>query len=162
MKKIVYTRPGGGVSIVCPAPKEAIEKVLGELTEQQYVEHVIARSVPEDASNVRYVEEEDIPSDREFRNAWCDKSDKPCIDIDSVKAIDVAISAIREQRTPLLAKADLEFMKALENGEDTSAIVARKNELREATEPLKELKASVDELATPELLEQLKQMAVIE
>lgn len=156
MKKIIYTRPDGGLSVVVPAPKEAIEKMLGPLTEEEYVAHVLERSIPADATKVRYVNEEDIPSDREFRNAWCDVSTEPCVDIDAEKARDIVLTEVRLQREPLLVKADQDFMRALEGGQDTTEIVEQKKALRDLTEPVKSLALPEDGLATEQLLEQLR------
>lgn len=70
MKKIIYSRKDGGVSIVHPASKAALERVMGELTDDQYTHIVWMKSVPQDAINPQFIDEKDIPSDREFRNAW--------------------------------------------------------------------------------------------
>ncbi len=48
------------------------------------------------------------------------------------KAKEVHKNNIREARTPKLAELDVEFQKALETSSDTSAIVAKKNALRDA------------------------------
>ena len=42
-------------------------------------------------------------------------------------------SKIREKRKPLLEALDIEFIRALETGADTSTIVSKKNALRNAT-----------------------------
>lgn len=161
MKKIVYTRPeDGGVSIVVPASQEAIERILGPMSEMQYISHILERSIPEDAINVRYIDEENIPSNREFRNAWVDVSESPVIDIDSARAVDIVLAKLREEREPLFKKADYDFMRALEQGLSTLDIKERKEALRNLTDDLKELEI-VEPLATPEFLEQIKQMAVI-
>ncbi len=56
-ERIVFTRPDGGVSVVCPAPGVDIAVVL-------------ARSIPGDATDVTVVDETALSTDREFRNAW--------------------------------------------------------------------------------------------
>jgi hypothetical protein len=48
---------------------------------------------------------------------------------------------LRAERTPLLAALDVQFMRALESGQDTMPIVAEKQRLRDAT-------AAVDGLQT--------------
>jgi hypothetical protein len=54
---IVFNRPDGGVSIIIPASDVPIATVL-------------ARSVPEDATDVTVVDEITLPTDRTYRNAW--------------------------------------------------------------------------------------------
>ena len=49
------------------------------------------------------------------------------------KARDFHKSKIREKRKPLLEALDIEFIRALETGADTSTIVSKKNALRDAT-----------------------------
>ena len=52
--------------------------------------------------------------------------------IDMAKAREIHKTKIREARTPLLAALDIEFQKAQETSADTSAIVAKKQALRDA------------------------------
>jgi len=47
------------------------------------------------------------------------------------KAKDVWREKIRKARKPKLEELDIQYMKAQEAGEDTSAIVAKKNKLRD-------------------------------
>ena len=52
--------------------------------------------------------------------------------IDMAKAREIHKTNIRNARAPKLAELDIEFQKAQETGADTSAIVAKKNALRDA------------------------------
>ena len=52
--------------------------------------------------------------------------------IDMAKAREIHKTNIRAARAPKLAELDIEFQKAQETGADTSAIVAKKNALRDA------------------------------
>ena len=54
------------------------------------------------------------------------------IKIDMAKAKEIHKANIREARTPKLAELDVEFQKALETSSDTSAIVSKKQALRDA------------------------------
>ena len=65
MKKIIYTRPDGGVSVVSPAPAA---QFLSE-TEDEFLARIQAKDVPSDAINPQIVDESTIPADRTFRNA---------------------------------------------------------------------------------------------
>ena len=66
------------------------------------------------------------------------------------KAKDITKDRLRAERKPLLEAQDVAFQRALETGEDTSAIVAEKQRLRDIT-------ATVDSMTT---LEELKQVSV--
>ena len=55
------------------------------------------------------------------------------IKINQDKAIEVAKDKIRAIREPMFKKLDLDFQRALENGSDTSDIVAEKQKLRDLT-----------------------------
>ena len=52
--------------------------------------------------------------------------------IDMAKAKEIHKNNIREARDPKLKELDIEFQRALETGADTSAIVAKKQALRDA------------------------------
>jgi len=70
--KIVFTRADGGTSIMTPAAQASVVKhlpIVESMTEQQYVEFIRDRDVPADAINVRIVQDNEIPTDRTFRNA---------------------------------------------------------------------------------------------
>lgn len=55
------------------------------------------------------------------------------IKINLDKAKEIAKEKIRKKRAPLFTTQDIAFQRALENGDDTSAIVAEKNRLRDLT-----------------------------
>lgn len=65
MRRIIYTRPDGGVSVVSPAPAA---QFLSE-TEDEFLARIQAKDVPSDAINPQIVDESAIPVDRTFRNA---------------------------------------------------------------------------------------------
>ena len=160
MKKIMYTRAeDNGLSIIIPADKADLEKVLGPLTEEQYDQHVWERSVPPNAINPRYVDEDGLPANREFRNAWCDATPDAKVDIDLKKAKDLQLTKLRSTRNEKLTQADVEFMTKLEKGEDLTAIKAKKQKLRDATEPLKAL--SVEGYNTKEVLDQIRTLGTL-
>ena len=64
------------------------------------------------------------------------------------KAKDITKERLREERKPLLEAEDIKFMRAQEEGSDTTAIVAEKNRLRDITN-------SVDSCTTTEELKAL-------
>ena len=77
-----------------------------------------------DAANVT------MPSDRHFRGAW--SLSGSVISEDMTAAKEIFRDKVREVRKPLLETKDVELMKALESGADTSAIASAKQALRDA------------------------------
>ena len=65
--------------------------------------------------------------------------------IDINKAKEITKDRLRAERKPLLEAQDVEFIKAQEQGADTSAIVAEKQRLRDITK-------TVDSMTTVEEL----------
>tara|TARA_R100001129_G_scaffold151682_1_gene113927 strand:- start:367 stop:633 length:267 start_codon:yes stop_codon:yes gene_type:complete len=68
------------------------------------------------------------------------------IKTDMAKAKEIHKNKIREARTPKLAELDIEFQKAQETSADTTAIVAKKQALRDAPADSK-IDAATDEAA---------------
>jgi hypothetical protein len=133
----MYTRPDGGISIITFASKEMIERSMGPLTFEEYRDHVISRSIPADAINVREIADDVIPTDRSLRNAWVDLPTDNGINIDCDKAKEVVLNSVRMWRDAELLKTDAEFIRALSKGEDVSFIQAKKEYLRNITNELK-------------------------
>ena len=73
-----------------------------------------------------------LPTDRTFRNAWV-YGDAEVVEVDMPKAREILKGNLRRERQPLLEALDVEYMKAMERGEDTTAIVAQKVALRDIT-----------------------------
>ena len=128
MKRIIYQRENGGISIVVPT---------GEIP----LNDVIKKDLP---PGVKYqiVDTADIPSDRYFRNAWdLDETGRIVTNID--KAREIHKDRLRVQRKPLLEVLDVEYLQAMETKKDTAEIVAKKQRLRDITK-------EVDKRNTPE------------
>lgn len=89
----------------------------------------------------------ETPADRAFRNAWAADETQGVIFVDMAKAKDIWRDKIRAARHAEFARLDAEFMRALETGADTSAIVAQKQALRDAT-----VDPAIDAAQTPEQL----------
>jgi hypothetical protein len=70
------------------------------------------------------------------------------INLDKAKVI--TKERLRQERTPLLQAQDVAFQRALEEGADTSAIVAEKQRLRDITN-LVDQASSLDELKSIEV-----------
>jgi hypothetical protein len=141
MKKFIYL--SDGVNIVIPAPKDRVEKVLGPLTDTEYEDHVRSVSLPEGVV-YRYVDDHDIPSSREFRNAWCDVTQESRIDIDLTKAKDIQLSKMRAERQKKFEELGFPYKldSQLEEAIISKDTRDKLQSLRDATEPLKALEVS--------------------
>ena len=69
------------------------------------------------------------------------------ITININKAKDITKDRLRAERKPLLEAQDVAFQRALETSEDTTAIVAEKQRLRDITNQVDTM-TTVDELKT--------------
>jgi hypothetical protein len=116
--RFIYTDDEGNLFIVCPADNT-------DLT----LEQIKAKDCPSDRT-VYTVDKSAIPTDNSFSDArtYTDSG----FGIDMAKAKEIHKTKIREARTSKLAELDVEFQKAQETSADTSAIVTKKNALRDA------------------------------
>jgi len=135
IKRIVYTRPDGGVSVIVPAPNHFRELITRLKREDKAMEDVKTKVVPPDATNVETTDANNIPSDRSFRDAWeRDTSPAPeSVKVNMPKARSIHMDRIRTARDAKLKDLDLAYMQADELGDAASkkAIVAEKQALRD-------------------------------
>ena len=118
MRKIAVKRIDGGVAIVIPSSEATPELLLGDaLAVEGYVSH-------------REVEDSELPQDRYFRDAWMDNGK---LDIHPAKALEIKKDKLRALRAPKLAELDVEFMRAVEQGDAVlqSEIAVKKQILRD-------------------------------
>ena len=151
MRKIIYTRPDGGLSVVHPVintyPKR--EEITEEEAEQRSWDRL-----PKDAINPRFVGESEIPTDRAFRNAW---EDNGGVKVNMPKAREIHKIGLRELRAPKLAALDIEYQRADERGDSAAkvSISRKKQALRDVTTDQRiSAAATIDELkaAIPDAL----------
>ena len=133
---IIFTNDNGGVSTCIPT---------GEIS----IEAVMEKDVPK-GRGARIVNVSDLPRDNDFYDAW--EMTATEVTVNLAKAKELTKKRLRAERTPLLQAQDVAFQRALEEGADTSAIVAEKQRLRDITdladsattlEELRSLKAEV-------------------
>lgn len=125
---IVFTNENGGVSICYPT---------GELP----IEEVLAKDCSEGAI---IVENDSLPNEHnDFFNAWELSGTTVTVNLDKAKAI--TKDRLRQERAPLLAAQDVLYMRATEANQDTTAIVAEKQRLRDITQ-LADQATTLDEL----------------
>ena len=132
-KVIIYNQENGIMAVCVPALNSGLT-----------VEQIAEKDCPEGA---KIIDRTDLDSpDNVFRNAWsCDADMNPTIDME--KARDVWRDKIRNARKPKLEALDIQYMRAQEAGEDTSAIVATKNKLRDfPSKPEIDSASTVEEL----------------
>lgn len=144
--KYAYTNAEGLLCIVTAAPKAALERVLGPLTDEAYRAHVLERSIPDGASNVTALPEDwSAPIDRGFRDAWRLKGRQ--VEIDMGKARNLHRDRLRGQRATRLAELDVAAVRGLESGHPLTEIAAKKQRLRDAP-----AHPAIDAAQTPEQL----------
>ena len=115
---IIFENDNGGVSVCTPTGELPIDKVL-------------EKDVPANR-NARIVPAADLPNqDNDFFNAWEMNGATITVNLDKAKAI--TKDRLRAERTPLLAAQDVLYMRATEASQDTTAIVAEKQRLRDIT-----------------------------
>jgi hypothetical protein len=129
---IIFSNSNGGVSTCIPTGEISIEAVL-------------AKDCPAGAI---IVEQSALPTANDFYDAW--ELADGVVTVSFPKAVEITKKRLRAERTPLLAAQDVAFQRALEEGKDTTAIVAEKQRLRDITnitattlDELRALKAEV-------------------
>jgi hypothetical protein len=142
MKKILYTRPDGGLDVVTPVINTF--PVREELTEEQALSRALTR-LPINAIDIQVVEETSIPSDRSFRNAW--KASTGTVEVDMPKAREIHRDKLRDIRAPLLAALDVEFQRAYKDPILLDEIEVKKQALRDVTSD-----PAIDAATTPQEL----------
>lgn len=140
-KRIVYTNPGGGITVVTPVINtHALDETTGELVvwpeairEDEAIERAM-RKLPADAIDPRIVDASEIPTDRTFRNAWIAAEGKVGYDMD--RAREIHKDNLRKLRAPKLAALDVQYMVADEvgDGELKAQVIADKQALRDVTD----------------------------
>lgn len=118
---IIYKTPNNSIAILTPSPSWS-----GSL------EELANKDVP---SNVTWkiVSETEIPSDTTFISALKLENNEIVTDINIAKKIH--LDKFRAARIPIFQKLDIDFMKAIESGDEAkkAEIIAAKQALRDVT-----------------------------
>ena len=109
MTRIIFQNESGGVSVIIPT---------GELP----IEEVAAKDVPEGVAH-EIVEDDAIPADRFFRNAWVANGAAVEVDLDQAKSIGHDIR--RTQREAEFAPFDAIIMKQIPGNSAAEAEASR-------------------------------------
>lgn len=136
MQNIIWKRPDGGISVTWVFDGDSA-------SEAERLKKT--GDVPSDWENVAF--DADVPDDRAFRGAWAHDGDQVVIDMP--RAREIHKDRIRAMREPLLEALDVEFMRAVEAGDDAkkAEVAAKKQALRDAT-----AHPGIEAAATPEEL----------
>ncbi|MBO6893593.1 MAG: hypothetical protein JJ866_16750 [Roseibium sp.] len=106
--------------------------------------HIEFGSEKIDVTNAR-----NLPNDRQFRDAW--QLDGDAVEIDLVEARKIKREQLRQERNPILAGLDVDWMRASEQAEQgaMTVIAALKQRYRDATNHAAiEEAVTADELAS--------------
>lgn len=98
------------------------------------VQEIADKDIP-DGVSYSIVEDSIIPTDQSFRDAWVGVgigTTGATITEDITKAKEIHIKQIRLARASKFTDLDIEYQRATETSADTSAIVAKKQALRDA------------------------------
>lgn len=127
---IVYQNDVGGVSVCAPT---------GEID----IQMVLQRDIPKN-TNAYIIDNDALPWDsNDFFNAW--ELNGNTVVVSLSKAKELTKERLRLEREPLLREQDVAFQRAIEEGRDTTAIVAEKQRLRDLTK-LADEATNIDEL----------------
>jgi hypothetical protein len=143
MKRIIYTRPDGGIDVIVPAPAF----VARFASEDEAMEALRAKRVPAGALDAAIVET--VPDDRAFRDAW--ELDQASVAVNMPKARAIHMDRIRRARDTELQALDVETMKAVGKGDDTERdrVETEKQKLRDIPRDF-----DLEGYETPEALKQ--------
>lgn len=141
MKKIIYTRADGSVSIV-NLPNDAKDEDFDKEVTRIILERL--------AVDTPFIVEDPRPASRYFRDAW--RRNGIGVDVDMPIARTIKTGKIRKERDTRLAAEDIAYMRADEanNAENKAFIAQRKQALRDLPDTVQ---PNLDSIATPEELE---------
>ena len=125
MSKIIFDYEGN-ISVMTPS-SEALQIMT--------IEQIAEKDLPVGVSTYSIVEDSVVPTDRSFRNSWVGVgigTTGGTIIEDMSKAKELHKTNIRRARVDKLSALDIEYQRATETSVDTSAIVAKKQALRDA------------------------------
>ena len=125
MSKIIFDYEGN-ISVMTPS-SEALQIMT--------IEQIAEKDLPVGVSTYSIVEDSVVPTDRSFRNSWVGVgigTTGGTITEDMTKAKELHKAKIREARSDKFTALDIEYQRATETSADTSAIVTKKQALRDA------------------------------
>lgn len=146
--KIIYPT-NDGMAIIHPTPEALIHMTIEDIAKKDVPTVLLASDKFGNAiyEQLPYeiVEDDAIPSDRTFRNAWgFDKANKK-VNVNIPKAQEITKNRLRAERKPKLEELDVEVMRNITDPVKLAEIEARKQVLRDVTKVVDTL-TTVEEL----------------
>jgi len=138
-KRIIYPTPDGGVAVIIPT---------GELS----IEEVAAKDVPE-GTPYEIVENDIIPTDRTFRNAWV--LGDCCINHDLDKCKEIGHTIRRQKRAEEFSPYDEVISKQIP-GNDFTQVEASRQSIRDKYQ---DIQYTIDAAETPDEIKSTLGMA---
>lgn len=135
MKLIVYNNDDGFMSVVIPAYKDN----MSESDKDSLLNYVISNDIPKlpNGQSRKYfiIERSQLPDRKYLKNSWKVNETTGGIYLDKTLSTNHKKQQFRTLRKPLLEKLDVDFMRALENGDTNlvNTIKQKKQELRDIT-----------------------------
>ncbi len=151
--RIAISKPDGGVAIM-----QFLTLVKRNEDDPGYVREATPENIEAELTKSgfgglswRIIQDDEIPQDRTFRNAWTDAGDKIGHDMEKARAIHM--DRIRAARAPVLAALDTEINKAADAGKANGELAA----LRAKRQALRDIPQTFDlsKAQTPEALKAL-------
>jgi len=99
------------------------------LTTGLTIEEIASKDVPS-GYEYQIVNKSDLPTDATFFDSWIYSMP---VTVDTTIAHSIQKNKWRRAREPILKRLDVEFMRALELGQSTTEIAAKKQTLRDVT-----------------------------
>ena len=120
-----------------------IEGIITVQNSEDFIRKLIWKSIPDTAINPREIDAAGV-ADWQFRDAWCDKTSSPGIDIDLSKAKEQKLKELRYFRDLLLNESDKIMARLQDVGtaEQITLLKSYRQTLRDATNPLNALEVS--------------------
>ncbi len=128
--RIVFTNPDKSVGVLLPTNKLGLNGIMTN------AEYVMNNDVPADATNVRLITTDELPSDRLFRSAWDDSNPENFIGTDLVKAQAIAHGMRRANREDKMKPLDKE-------GNFFSTTTGRKSAIKTSKQAIMDANATV-------------------
>ena len=148
MKGIACRRPDGGLSLVWPSATliARYRDPRGRLDQSAVIAHLRRRCLPPGAVVLGLVEQDSLPVERRFRDAW--DVEAGTVAVDMTQAREIHLGLIRAARDRALMDLDSAYLRADEIGDadEKRRVAARKQALRELPQRL-ELDAIEDPAA---------------
>lgn len=124
------------MNIVFQTPEGIAVTELGEATDsREHARFLMTLQGFEGWLPVAYDRPAEFFPNRDFQGAWV--WDGSALSVDIPKAREITADRLRAERIPALEALDLEYMRTLEKGGDTMAVVQKKQALRDFPEKVK-------------------------